>query len=436
MIPVEGVLVGSDRYVAGSFRVDEGRITDLGCGDGGDAGRNRIAIPGLRNAHSHLDLSLLDGVPRARSGFAAWILDLLARRGATDAEGLGQGALSGARQALASGTTAIGDIDASGESYLVHRRSGLRGISFREVLGRDASTSMGVVREWREGTEGQGPSRGVRPGISPHAPYSAAAGLFRACQQAASDDRLKLTSHVAETLAESELFRSGEGELAKLLGVLGVPPPFELPPGCSPIRHLLDLGCLGPELLLAHANYPEDGDLELLADSGASVVFCPRSHNFFGHSRHPVRRYLDRGIPVALGTDSLASNRSLSLLDEMAFLRVSRPDLLAAEVFEMATVAGARFLEDRSGRLEPGEPADLVILEMAAGKTPNGLEEALEQVTAGASRVVATIVSGMVCYASDDAEGSVGCLTWAGSELFSPVSGRRFDGPPDLVPGA
>ncbi len=417
VLPVRSVLADAADYRAGSLVVSEGRILSR-CAAPADAPDDWFVIPGFRNAHAHLDLSEVTGVRRADRGFAAWVLDLIRAR-PFDPAFLARGAAHGARLLLASGTTAVGDIDSSGAAAPAVAASGLRGVSFREFLGRatEADTNAAALA-WR-GADVAGNARDSR-GVSPHAPYSTAPSIYRALVATARASGMRLSTHAAETLAEERYLAEGGGEFRELLALLGARGPFDSPPGLTPLRYLDSLGALYPGVVLAHANWPRDGEIELLRERGAGVAFCPRSHAFFGHPRHPVREYRAAGIDVALGTDSLASNSSLSMPDEMAFLRAARPDLAAADVFDMATRGGARLLEGTEGALTPGAAADFAICS-AAGGLPASLPDALDRVTGGGVTIVATVVSGELCFASDPAVRELLPLTRRGEELSTPA---------------
>jgi cytosine/adenosine deaminase-related metal-dependent hydrolase len=169
-----------------------------------------------------------------------------------------------------------------------------------------------------------------------------------------------LSIHVAESADEVELFRSGGGALAELLGERGRSDDDRR--GSSPLRWLDALGVLGPHTLAVHCVHVSDDDLDLLRARGATVVTCPRSNRALGVGRAPVERMLARGIPVALGTDSLASVPDLDPFEEMAALSEAHPGLTPASVVHAATVAGARALgiERRWGTIEPGRAARIV----------------------------------------------------------------------------
>lgn len=403
MIPVAAVLVDADRRVAGSLELRGTQVARLGAP--APAGvRTRLAVAGLRNAHVHLDLSLVRGVPRATRGFAAWVLDLLRCRGPFDPSFFQRSAAAGCREALSTGTVAVGDIDSSGAAATVVAASGLKGIAFREILGsgKDEATLLDLER-WLDAFPGFAPAGRVTAGISPHAPYSTSPGLYRGAARIARARKIASTTHIAETLAEREFLEHGGGELRTLLESVHAtsPRPTGAPP-VRPLAYLDDLGVLDRSCLLAHVNYPEPDDFDRLARTQAMVVHCPRSHAFFGHGahgRHPLDRMLAAGVRVGLGTDSRASNGSLNLFDEMAYLRAARPDLPASALWRAATETGAAALDGGSGRLAEGEPADLVVVEFPFDVPPTAAA-CVDALTLGQGVVQATYIDGQLVYAS------------------------------------
>lgn len=395
-VPVRGVLRDAQRYEPVAPLFLGSRL--VGFDSPASDAPPWFALPGLRNAHAHFDLSHVASIPRATRGFAAWLLDLLPARGPFDPAAFQRAAATGATLSLRSGTTAVVDIDSSGAAASAVAMSGLKGWACHEMLGnRDPVTMRNDVSAWLARFDSFAPKGRLRAGVSPHAPYSTPAALYRAASELAAEHTAGFTTHLAETHAEDEFTRRGEGEFRDLLQRLNVVPPFSDPPGASPIRYVSGLGDWPRGAILAHVNYPNADEFELLARRRAIVAYCPRSHAFFGHSRHPIAELLAAGIPVALGTDSLASNGTLSLFDEMAYLRAARPDLPAATIFECATSNAARSIDGGSGRLDDLQAADLVVV-AARGGVPSNLEEALDLVTSGTLEVVATFVDGELCY--------------------------------------
>jgi aminodeoxyfutalosine deaminase len=178
---------------------------------------------------------------------------------------------------------------------------------------------------------------------------------------------------------------------------LGALPPDWKPPGLAPVPYLHSLGALLPSAVLVHCNYLDSESMATILHSRSSVAYCPRSHAFFGHKKHPVRELLDIGVNVALGTDSLASNCSLSILDEMRFLFRTRKDLRCQEIVQMATLNGASALHFGGvlGRLRRGYWADMTILQLPES---TGAKYLTNQILEGAGECIGTIVQGDVAW--------------------------------------
>jgi cytosine/adenosine deaminase-related metal-dependent hydrolase len=188
-------------------------------------------------------------------------------------------------------------------------------------------------------------------GISPHAPYSTSPAAISACVDLAIRHRRVLAMHVAESPAERELLAAGTGEFATALAKLGVWQAGLFPWPGNPVEDLIGMLSQAPRALLIHGNDLNSREIRLLAEqSQMTLVYCPRTHAFFGYGKHPVDQLLAAGVRVALGTDSRASNPDLDLWKEVQFLLKHRADLDPASVIAMATVHGA----DAWGRTDLG----------------------------------------------------------------------------------
>lgn len=316
---------------------------------------NAAIIPGLVNAHTHLDLSGLRGQAPPSPDFTGWLRQVIAhRRRRTPAE-VEADVRGGLAEAVRTGTTLIGDISADGGSWKALATSGVRSVIFREMLGLPsdrAGAACAAVLDWYGGLP---VSLICRPGVSPHAPYSANRGMFNF----APGPGVPVATHLAESPEELELVHRRGGPFVPFLSELGVYSPEGLAASFAEVIQQ----CLSVQrpALFVHCNYlPPDA----LQAPSATVVYCPRTHAAFGHPPHLFRHFLAHGVRVALGTDSLASNPDLDLLAEARFVHRWYPDFSGAQLLRMATLSGAEALgwEDETGSLEPGKSADLAVV--------------------------------------------------------------------------
>jgi aminodeoxyfutalosine deaminase len=361
-----------------------------------------VLIPGLVNAHTHLELTCLHGQLVRFSSFFDWISQLIERRREWTSKEYSESAREGAQMCLSSGTTLVGDISASGASWEALKPLALRKVVFEEALSFLPESVNQTLASLQARLKRGRRDKLLRIGVSPHAPYSVSPELYRAIASLAREKELPLATHLAETREELEFLRSGTGPIKSFLESVNAWPKDWTPPGVDPVSYLEQSGVLETPVLLIHCNYLDGDSMRKILRSRSSVVYCPRSHNFFGHKDHPVRELLDLGVNVALGTDSLASNDSLSVLDEMRFLFGSRKDLKAVEIFRMATLNGAAALGFGSalGRLRRGYWADMTILRLADDPGPKNL---VSQILEGAGECEATVIGGNIAWRRDSA---------------------------------
>ena len=347
--------------------------------------------PGLVNAHTHLDLtSSADSVQRTPK-FTDWVFQIVGKR---TPSAIGSSVRQGVQQSLAGGVTTVGDIDGTGGSAQILRDTPIRKVVFFELLGfsgEHAATGLTRLATYL-GAPPVSDSL-LTAALSPHAPYSTSADIYRQCVASG----LSVCTHIAETKEELEFLSSGTGAFVEYLEAFGISTAGWHPPQATPVQYMETLGVLRKNSLLAHCNYLTDADITILAESGASVVFCPRSHHYFYHTDHPIVQLVERGINVAIGTDSLASNWSLSLLDELKFLARTQPCISPETLFDMVTYNGAKALGlEQVGRLEKGWQADVIGVQI-----PNDGRPAIERIFDDASQNLLTVVGGKVCYASN-----------------------------------
>jgi cytosine/adenosine deaminase-related metal-dependent hydrolase len=356
-----------------------------------------IILPGLVNAHTHLELTRVRKQAQKPACFTAWLSMLLRERKGWTREDYLDATRRGAQLALASGTTLLGDISASGVSWEALKAEKLRKVVFEEVTALQPERAIEMESALARRLVQVVPDGLLTSGVSPHAPYSVSPELFRKVADLARRRGLLVATHVAETMPELEFLRSGRGEFRDFLVSLDALPSAWQPPDCTPVLFLEKLGILERPGIMIHCNYLDSDSMARILASSWSVVCCPRSHAFFGHAPHPVRQLLDMGINIALGTDSLASNESLSILEEMRFLYQTRKDLKCDEIIRMATLNGAVALDFGGvlGRLRRGYWADMTVLRLPEDLSDRHVEA---QILEGAGECLATIVQGEIVW--------------------------------------
>ncbi len=360
-----------------------------------------VIMPGLVNAHAHLELTALRGELTRFRSFTDWVSQLIEKRKSWTKEDFLKSVRAGAEAALESGTILVGDVTASGWAFDGGSGVQLRRVVFEEVTALSPANLDSALSQIQTRLGQAVMDSLATRAISPHAPYSVSPQLYRRLAALCRNRGLLLATHVAETPSETEFLRDGLGEFRDFLCRLGVLPEGWTPPQLSPIAYLDSLGVLGPRSVLIHCNYLDEDSMNRILMARSSVVYCPRSHDFFGHAPHPVRQLLNLGINVALGTDSLASNHSLSMFDEMRHLFRTRKDLEPEEIFRAATLNGAAALNfgGSLGRLQSGYWADMTVLALPDNASPG---ELVAQVLEGAGECVATVVQGQIAWCKPD----------------------------------
>lgn len=367
--PVENgaVAISGNRVTgAGAWRelerVGHQPIVDLG---------EAILLPGLVNAHCHLDYTDMTGLPPQKQ-FPDWIKGLVALKAAASYTDYAAAWLRGARMLIRTGTTTVGDIEAVPELLPeVWSSTPLRALSFIELTGvksrrkpsdilREAALKISVLSSTTHSV-----------GLSPHALYSTMPGLLKQTARLARRHGWRVATHVAESAAEQEMYVHRRGPLFDWLksqrdmSDCGVG---------TPVEQLRRYGLPGENFLAIHANCLEPGDIATLAESRSHVVHCPRSHAYFQHPPFKYRELAAAGVNVCLGTDSLASihgprreKAELNMFAEMSTFAEAFPDVAPEQIVRMATENGARALgmRDRAGGIIAGGMADLAAIPFA-----------------------------------------------------------------------
>ena len=393
--PIENgaVVVFGNRIVAvGRWRSirtqHSGAVLDLG---------ESLLMPGLVNAHCHLDYTDMAGLFPPPRSFCDWIKLITTEKSQWSYSDFAQSWIAGAQMLVRTGSTTVGDIEAVPQLLPdVWSATPLRVISFLEMTGiRSRRSPDAILADTVEKIESLPRGRCIA-GLSPHAPYSTLPRLMKRCGTVARRRGWRVATHVAESAVEFEMFKSARGEMFEWLqrskrdmSDCG---------GVSPVQHLARTGLLGPNLLATHVNYLAEGDAQLLARKQVSVVHCPRSHDYFRHELFPRHSLAKAGVNLCLGTDSLATvlkqprrNVELNMFDEMRSLVARNSGVSPECIVRMATINGAQALGFRGkvGELAKNGFADLIALPFS-GRTSESYAAVLQHT----GDVAASIIDG------------------------------------------
>ncbi|HKX13095.1 MAG TPA: amidohydrolase family protein [bacterium] len=320
-----------------------------------------VICPGLVNSHSHLELTAMQGLPYPGE-YVAWIKTLMAAKTGAEPQVQDEAFHQGILQSLRGGTTCVGDHVSVGANLEALVRSPLRGRAFIEVLGvvpEVAADMLKAAVHLQKAWENKSPNIQLCP--SPHSVHALAPEILA---KTLNLPEPVFSIHLAESQCEFDYFSRKSGAMHDFIASRGQPLEREAD---SAVRELAKLGKLNGRLMAVHGNYLDGPDLELLAKAGASLVHCPFSHGYFGHGPFPLTQARAAGLNIALGTDSLASASTLSMLEVMREMEKEFPELKREEIFTMATLNGAKALKLESvcGSLEAGKKADLIALPSA-----------------------------------------------------------------------
>ena len=398
LFPVDGPPIAEGRLT-----LVDGRITWIGPNDGraADLDLGNVAItPGFVNAHTHLELSPIERATQSEApeDEVQWLRRVIEQRRGQSSEALRETAERNVAECLEAGTTLVADTTTAGSSWHSLSRAPLRSVVFAELIGlrrERALQTNEAAWNWLATIEPEktGAIR-ARTGLSPHAPYSTSPWLYHR----AAASRMPLSTPLAEMPEELELLERRSGPLRDFLEDIGAWDDEWEPIGPRPTDYVRKGELRQADWLIAHGTYIDPSEFWQFRAEAApdghriALVYCPRTHARFGHAAHPYRALLEKGAVVCLGTDSLASSPSLSILDEMRFLHGRDPSLGGPLLLTMGTLFGAWALrsEQSAGSLTVGKRADLAIVGLPDREAPDPNELLLES----AEPVLGTMFAG------------------------------------------
>jgi len=355
-----------------------------------------VILPGLVNTHTHLELTALRGyLENEEKDFFAWLRKLtIARLERMTPDDIRVSATWGACEAVRAGITCVADAsDSALLSMQALREVGLRGVVYQESFGPDARLARENFEKLKAKLEELRALENelVRAGVSPHAPYTVCAPQLEMIAELAQAQGLPVMMHAAESAAENLLLREGCGVFAEGLAKRSIE---WNAPGVSTIQYLKQVGILETRPLLAHCIRVDDDDIQVLRDTGSTVAHCPKSNAKLGHGRAPLAKFIQAGVAVGLGSDSVASNNSCDILEEARFAtllsRAAGEHVSATEALEAAT---------NGGQLSEGAPADLTAVSLSGSHQTPSYDPVATLIFSSSGRdVILTVVGGREVY--------------------------------------
>lgn len=375
----------------GLVRIDGGRIVEVMPYDGSAADDlgEVVLMPGLINAHCHLDYTCMRRAILPNASFSQWIRRINDLKRTIDDDDYLASIAAGFAELAGYGTTTVLNIESFPELMFRLPQPPIRTWWFYEMLDvRNRIHTEDVVAgalsffDARPGWPG-----GF--GLSPHAPYTASSELYRLARFCCENHNMPLTTHVSESDEEFAMFQDANGPLHDFLSALGRD--MSDTGQRTPLARLLDEDCLPDGAILAHMNILAESDWELLRGRTFSIVHCPGCHAYFDRPPFPIERFLAEGHNVCLGTDSLASNRTLSMFAEMQALQLAHPQIAESDLLDMATrrAAQAIGMTGQLGVIAAGAHADLIAVPFSGPA-----DQAIPAVVAHASRINWSMVAG------------------------------------------
>ena len=358
---------------------------------------NAALMPGLVNAHTHLELPLMIR-PSRTENYAHWVLRLLRAKSRLSRENLRYAVTENIETLITSGTTTVAEICTHGISPDILRKSGMRTVVYFEIIAMQPTgweKAVPAFPAWRSGL--------VHFGLSPHTPHTVSKAVLTYVRDRARRNALPLCMHIAETADELMLLRGKPGSLDTLYRAAGWQRAWA-PLADSAFRYLDGLRILGKRFLAVHAVHTDDADIAVIKRSGTGIAHCPRSNRELSRGKMPLKKFLDARIPVGIGTDSLASAPSLNLWEEMRFAHQihRRSGITPEDIIHLATLGGARALgmDHEIGSLEPGKKADIIAVPLPRKNTGDLYSDLLRETKS----CIMSMVNGKIIYHPNNSE--------------------------------
>lgn len=317
-----------------------------------------IILPCLVNLHTHLELSCLRFRVKSSGSFISWVRNVIKIKEDISLFEMREYVHLALREAWEQGTGVIGDITNTGITVNILCSSYFKGYIFQEIINFKGGTRLKSLGDNVN-------FKNFKYTYSAHSPYTVSPLLLQAIKAYNRKRNTLFCIHCGESQEEIEFLKTGEGKIKELLKERGQWNESFVAPGLSPVKYLEKLGVLDEKTLLVHMVHFEEDDLEILKKRKVKICICPRSNLFTGVGLPKLKDFLKAGLEVGIGTDSLASNESLSIWEELKILFFYYPEVSPSELIKLATFNGAKILGFLNlGAILPGYAPDLIVVEL------------------------------------------------------------------------
>lgn len=407
IVPVsEPIIKNGAIVVEGNTIIDIGSAIDMRKKHHGAVWRDfpdSILMPGLINAHIHLEYSSLGPLTK-RVDFIPWIIDLIKRQNELSRDDISVSISNTIDKLISYGVTSVGEVSKSGLSLAPLIKSGLKGVYYTELVAVDESRRAeaipafeGAYNEARRALK----NSALTSGIFAHSPYTLSTEILRYVSNIIKRSPAPCAIHAAEHPAENEFISRGAGALADFVNMFELKSFPSQGKWSDTFSYLEDMGIITQKTTLVHGVHFREFDFPAISKTGAGIVLCPRSNHLLKNGDFPFIASQKYDLKTGLGTDSLASNYSLDMFDEIRFLkaRMNLPDDIDSRLIELATIGGARVLgiDEATGSLARGKSADVIAVRIRAGANSKSFSPVDYLVSrACASDVAFSMIDGVV----------------------------------------
>ena len=348
-----------------------GKIEDvLDSAEGIDPGRieklHGSISPGFVNAHCHLELSHLQGLIAEKTGLVEFAKGVISKRNGQTIEFIGEALQKADEDMRTAGIVAVGDISNGSHSFEVKRKSKLYYHTFIELIGLNSASADKVMEVGQEIMK-EARQKGLNASFVPHAPYSTSYEIMQRVAKASGKEKKPVCIHNQESVEENKFFENKTGQFTDLYSTLNLPTDFFNATGKTSLQSYLQYMEAAASLMLVHNTFSSADDVDYAKRVHADLFWClcPNANLYIENTLPDVKMLAENNCKITIGTDSLASNHRLDIMNELAVLKKNFPSLTMWQLLQWATLNGAQFLgiDQSCGSIENGKIPGLVLID-------------------------------------------------------------------------